>query len=178
MQILNEIMHVNYLAQSLAKSKHSENKALGYAHTQKCTFNWHILLYIFYKYVYVCYTFLPFCYCENKWTSHLKWSQEALKGELLHTCRPQQEEMYLALSPTRESLLYTPQQEEERSSLCPATAQPMRNCHTRPMKSHRHHEFTVYSNKLPLKTVPPNFLLFSIKELSFPLFSRLAYGLP
>ena len=29
LQMLNEIMHVNYLAQS----KHTENKGLGYAHT-------------------------------------------------------------------------------------------------------------------------------------------------
>lgn len=31
--ILNEIIHVNYLAQCLAQSKHTENKGLGYAHT-------------------------------------------------------------------------------------------------------------------------------------------------
>lgn len=84
--MLNEIIHVNYLAQCLAQSKHTETKGLGYAHTWKCTFNWPILLYIFYKYVCVYSSYLIAIVKIRK--PHLKWSQEALERGLSATALP------------------------------------------------------------------------------------------
>lgn len=76
----------------------------------------------------------------------------------------------LTLRPqNRGSLLYIPEQEPQqgkgRISPNPATAQPMRNHHTQPMRSFCHPEF--------FKTDPPKFFLSSIK---LALFSRHAYG--
>ena len=60
-----------------------------------------------------------------------------------HTLQTPKRKKHTSQSPTGRGLLDTPQQEEGRISLCPATAWPMRNHHTQSMRSHYHHELSL-----------------------------------
>lgn len=63
----------------------------------------------------------------------------------------------------RKKLTLLPKQDNGGFSPCPATAQPMRNQHIQPIRSHGHPELSISSNGLLLITAAPNFLLFLYK---------------
>lgn len=89
----------------------------------------------------------------NKRKPHLKWNQEARRGSsqvpsVKANCRLKRKRDTFVSPTERRLLLYHPA--GGRTSLCPVTAQPIRDCHTSAKEKPQHFELPVSANGLCL----------------------------